>query len=102
MTTDHLTTTDRLLLGEKVAVIGPNLTTSRQVVTDTARELKHLGHHVHHSIGKLSLDNGGTLEAATPMGIRGRALDHVVILGAVDDHTVTPALMATGGTISRR
>lgn len=101
MTPGHLTITDRLLLGEKVAVIGPNLTTSRQVVTDTAQELKHLGHHAHHSISKVSIDNGGTLEAVTPMGIRGRTLDHVVVLGCVDDHDVTPAL-TPGGTISRR
>lgn len=101
MTPGHLTITDRLLLGERVAVIGPNLTTSRQVVTDTAQELKHLGHHAHHSISKVSLDNGGTLEATTPTGIRGRTLDHVVILGAVDDHDVLPAVIP-GGTISRR
>lgn len=102
MTPGHLTITDRLLLGERVAVIGPNLTTSRQVVTDTAQELKHLGHHAHHSISKVSLDNGGTLEAVTPTGIRGRTLDHVLVLGCVDNDVVTPALVATGGTISRR
>lgn len=102
MTPDHLTITDRLLLGERVAVIGPNLTRSRRAVTNTARELRQLGHHAHHSISKVSLDNGGTLEATTPTGIRGRTFDHVVILGCVDDDMVTPALVTTGGTISRR
>lgn len=98
----QLTTTDRVLLGQHVAVIAPTLRKAREYVTRTAQELKATGHHVRPSISRVTLDNGGTLEALTPMGVRGRTLDHIVTLGAVPQDDVLPALAATGGTISRR
>lgn len=101
MSTDPLTITDRLLLGEKVAVIGPNLRRSFDFLGDIAEELADAGHNYRITRERLSLDNGGALEAVTLLGLRGRTLDHVVILGAVDDHDVLPAV-TPGGTISRR
>ena len=98
----QLTTTDRVLLGQHVAVIAPTLREAREHVTQAARDLRSTGHHVYHSISRVTLDNGGTLEALTPMGVRGRTLDHIVTLGAVPQDDVLPALATTGGTISRR
>lgn len=99
---EQLTTTDRVLLGQYVAVVAPTLQRSREHVTQVAQELKAAGHHVYHSISKVTLDNGGTLEALTQLGIRGRTLDHVVTLGDVDHGNLLPAVVPTGGTISRR
>lgn len=99
---EQLTTTDRVLLGQHVAVTAPTLREAREHVTQVARDLRTAGHHVYHSINKVTLDNGGTLEALTPTGVRGRTLDHVVTLGDVDDTHVGLALVAQGGTISRR
>ena len=99
---EQLTTTDRVLLGQHVVVTAPTLQRSREYVTQVAQALRGAGHHVYHSISKVVLDNGGTLEAVTPTGVRGRTLDHVVTLGDVDQDDVLPALAATGGTISRR
>lgn len=98
----QLTTTDRVLLGQHVAVIAPNLQRSREYVTQVAQAFRGAGHHVYHTISKVTLDNGGTLEALTPIGVRGRTLDHIVTLGAVPQDDVLPALAATGGTNSRR
>ena len=98
---ERLTTADRVLLGQHVAVIAPTLQRSREYVTQVAQAFRGAGHHVHHSISKVTLDNGGTLEALTPLGIRGRTLDHVVTLGDVDHDSILPAVVPTGGTISR-
>lgn len=78
---ERLTTTDRVLLGQHVAVITPTAREAREYVTRTAQDLKATGHHVYHSIGKVTLDNGGTLEALTPGGLHGRVLDHVATFG---------------------
>lgn len=91
---EQLTTTDRVLLGQHVAVFAPTIREAREYVNRVAQELKADGHHVYHSISKVVLDNGGTLEALTPTGIRGRTLDHIVNLGDI--------AATTGGTISRR
>lgn len=99
---EQLTTTDRVLLGQHVAVTAPTAREAREYVTQVARDLKTAGHHVRHSIGKVALDNGGTVEAFTPTGIRGQTLDHVVTLGDVDRDSILPAVVPTGGTISRR
>lgn len=99
---EQLTTTDRVLLGQHVAVTAPTLREAREHVTRTAQELKATGHHVRHSISKVVLDNGGTLEALTQLGIRGRTLDHIVTIGEVDHDSILPAVAPTGGTISRR
>lgn len=100
-TIDQLTPTDRVLLGQHVAVTAPTLQAAREYITRTAQHLKTTGHHVYHSINKVTLDNGGSLEATTPIGIRGRTLDHVVTLGDVHAPDLTPAAAPTGGTISR-
>lgn len=78
---ERLTTTDRVLLGQHVAVVAPTLQRSREYVTAVAQAFRGAGHHVYHSIGKVTLDNGGTLEALTPGGLHGRVLDHVATFG---------------------
>lgn len=99
---EQLTTTDRVLLGQHVAVIAPDVRRAREHVSLVAQYLKAGGHHVYHSISKVVLDNGGTLEALTQLGIRGRTLDHIVTIGEVDHGNLMPAVVPTGGTISRR
>lgn len=81
---EQLTITDRVLLGQHVAVTAPTVREGREYVTRFAREFKAAGHHARHSIGRVALDNGGTLEALTPAGLHGRTLDHVAALGTVD------------------
>lgn len=98
----QLTTTDRVLLGQHVAVTAPTLQRSREYVTQVAQALRGAGHHVYHSIGKLALDNGGTLEALPPMGAFVRDPDHIVYLGAMNSDILLAAVAPTGGTISRR
>ena len=99
---EQLTTTDRVLLGQHVAVTAPTLREAREHVTRTAQELKATGHHVRHSISKVVLDNGGTLEALPPMGAFVRDPDHIVYLGAMNSDILLAAVATTGGTISRR
>lgn len=98
----QLTTTDRVLLGQHVAVTAPTLRAAREYVTLVARELKATGHHVYHSISKVVLDNGGTLEALPPMGAFVRDPGHIVYLGAMNSDILLAAVAPTGGTISRR
>ena len=99
---EQLTTTDRVLLGQHVAIITPDVSKARPYVTRVARSLRARGHHVYHSINRVALDNGGALEALTPVEARGRALGHVITVGAVDHGNLLPAVVPTGGTISRR
>ena len=89
---EQLTTTDRVLLGQHVAVTAPTLQRSREHVTRVAKDLKASGHHVYHSIGKVVLDNGGTLEALTLTCAHEQDPDRIVHLTGVP----------TGGAISRR
>lgn len=89
---EQLTTTDRVLLGQHVAVIAPDVRRAREHVNLVAQYLKVEGHHVYHSIGKVALDNGGALEALTLTGAYEQDPDHIVYLTGVP----------TGGTISRR
>lgn len=67
---EQLTTTDRVLLGQHVAVTAPDVRRAREYVTRVAQELKAAGLHVHHSIGKVVIDNGGTLESFAPAELR--------------------------------
>ena len=97
-----LSTTDRLLLGQHVAVTAPTLQVAREYVTRTAQQLRTTGHHVYHSIGKVTLDNGGTLEALSSVGLHEWNFDHAVLLGHVDLNDILPDLATTGGTNSRR
>lgn len=88
---EQLTTIDRVLLGQHVAVFAPTVREAREYVTRVALELKASGHHVYHSIGKVVLDNGGTLESFAPAALRHGRESYRLDLGT------TP-----GGTISRR
>lgn len=99
---EQLTTTDRVLLGQHVAVVAPTLQRSREYVTAVAQAFRGAGHHVYHSIGKATLDNGGTVEALTLTGVRERDPDHIMYLGAMNSDILLAAVAPTGGTISRR
>lgn len=81
---EQLTTTDRVLLGQHVAVTAPDAREAREHVTHVAQLLKASGHHVYHSINRVALDNGGALEALTPVEARGRTPGHVITVGAMD------------------
>ena len=81
--------TDLVLLGLRVAVTAPTIREAREYVTRAAQELNAEGHHIYHSISKVALDNGGTLEALTPAGLHGRSIDRVVTLGVSNNNTQT-------------